>query len=106
MATDARIRENLAQLTDVTKVVIAQRVASVMDADQIVVLEDGRVHATGTHEELLQTDDIYRELYESQVGGTAETSAVVSAAGPAAPTGPTAPASTPATTRKEVTDAR
>lgn len=106
MATDARIRENLAQLTDVTKVVIAQRVASVMDADQIVVLEDGRVHATGTHEELLQTDDIYRELYESQVGGTAESSAVASAAGPTAPTGPTAPASTPATTRKEVTDAR
>ena len=103
MATDARIRENLAQLTDVTKVVIAQRVASVMDADQIVVLEDGRVHATGTHEELLQTDDIYRELYESQVGGTAEKGAAAVADGPA---DPAAPVSAPATTRKEATDAR
>ena len=68
MATDATIRENLARLTDVTKIVIAQRVASVMDADKIVVLDDGRVHACGTHEELLATDPIYQEIYESQVG--------------------------------------
>ena len=68
MATDATIRENLAHLTDVTKIVIAQRVASVMDADKIVVLDDGRVHACGTHEELLATDPIYQEIYESQVG--------------------------------------
>jgi ATP-binding cassette subfamily B multidrug efflux pump len=68
MATDARIHSNLAQLGDMTKIIIAQRVASVMEADQIVVLEDGRVHATGTHEELLASDDIYRELYESQIG--------------------------------------
>ena len=68
MATDATIRENLARLTDVTKIVIAQRVASVMDADKIVVLDDGRVHACGTHEELLATDLIYQEIYESQVG--------------------------------------
>ena len=68
MATDATIRENLARLTDVTKVVIAQRVASVMDADKIVVLDDGCVHACGTHEELLATDPIYQEIYESQVG--------------------------------------
>lgn len=65
-----------------------------MDADRIVVLEDGRAR-WNAYEELLQTD-IYRELYESQVGGTAEMSAVARAAGPAAPTGPTAPASTPA----------
>ena len=68
MATDAAIRENLAQLEGVTKIVIAQRVASVMDADKIVVLDDGRVHACGTHEELLATDPIYQEIYESQVG--------------------------------------
>ena len=68
MATDATIRENLARLTDVTKIVIAQRVASVMDADKIVVLDDGRVHACGTHGELLATDPIYQEIYESQVG--------------------------------------
>ena len=68
MATDATIRDNLARLTDVTKIVIAQRVASVMDADKIVVLDDGRVHACGTHEELLATDPIYQEIYESQVG--------------------------------------
>ena len=68
MATDATIRENLARLAGVTKIVIAQRVASVMDADKIVVLDDGRVHACGTHEELLATDPIYQEIYESQVG--------------------------------------
>ncbi|OUO34257.1 ABC transporter ATP-binding protein [Olsenella sp. An290] len=68
MATDARIRANLATLGDVTKIVIAQRVASVMDADQIVVLDDGRVHACGTHEVLLASDHIYQEIYESQIG--------------------------------------
>ena len=67
MATDARIRANLAALTGVTKVVIAQRVASVMDADQIVILDEGRVHAVGTHAGLLAAGDpIYTELCESQ----------------------------------------
>ena len=68
MATDAAIRDNLASLEGVTKIVIAQRVASVMGADQIVVLDDGRVHAVGTHGELLASDPIYREIYESQIG--------------------------------------
>ena len=68
MATDAKIRSNLAGLSDVTKIVIAQRVASVMDSDLIVVLDEGRVHAVGTHEALLASDTIYQEIYESQVG--------------------------------------
>ena len=68
MATDAKIRAHLAALSGVTKIVIAQRVASVMDADKIVILDDGRVHAVGTHRELLAADPIYQELYESQIG--------------------------------------
>ena len=68
MATDAKIRAHLSALTDVTKIVIAQRVASVQDADKIVILDDGRVHVVGTHQELLATDPIYQELYESQIG--------------------------------------
>ena len=66
MATDAKIRAGLAGLCGMTKIVIAQRVASVKDADKIVILENGRVHAQGTHEELLATDPIYQELCESQ----------------------------------------
>lgn len=67
MATDARIREGLRSLTDVTKVIVAQRVASVADADKIVILDEGRVHAVGTPAELLATDPIYQELYRTQV---------------------------------------
>ena len=67
MATDAKIRANLAALEGVTKIVIAQRVASVKDADKIVILDEGRVHAVGTHEALLCAGDpIYTELCESQ----------------------------------------
>lgn len=67
MATDARIREGLRQLTGVTKVIVAQRVASVTDADQIVILDNGEVHAVGTPAELLAHDPIYQELYHTQV---------------------------------------
>ena len=67
MATDARIREGLRQLTGVTKVIVAQRVASVADADQIVILDNGEVHAVGTPAELLAYDPIYQELYHTQV---------------------------------------
>ena len=69
-ATDAKIRAGLAELADMTKIIIAQRVNSVMDSDQIVVLDNGRVHMTGTHTELLAKSSIYRELYESQIGGS------------------------------------
>ncbi len=67
MATDARIREGLRQLTGVTKVIVAQRVASVADADQIVILDNGEVHAVDTPAELLAHDPIYQELYHTQV---------------------------------------
>ncbi len=67
MATDAKIREHIAQISNTTVIVIAQRIASVMDADRIIVLDDGRVHGVGTHEELLAGDSIYQEIYASQM---------------------------------------
>ena len=70
-ATEKKIRRALARLEDMTKIIIAQRITSVMEADQIIILEDGRVHAIGTHEQLLQSDGIYQEIYASQMkGGT------------------------------------
>ena len=76
-ATEAKIRTALSGLTDVTKLIIAQRVSSVMAADQIVILDDGRVHAVGTHVELLAHDPIYQEIYQSQMrGGTDDGQAV------------------------------
>ena len=68
-ATEGKIRSALAGLTGVTKIIIAQRVTSVMHTDLIVILEDGRVHAVGTHESLLASDPIYQEIYASQMKG-------------------------------------
>lgn len=68
MATEAKIRANLASIPGVTCIIIAQRITSVMDADEIIVLDDGHLHAQGTHAELLGTDTIYQEIYASQVG--------------------------------------
>ncbi len=71
-ATDSKIRAAFARdLADTTTIIIAQRVSSVCDADKIIVLDNGRIHAVGTHEELLKTNEIYREVYESQQKGVA-----------------------------------
>ena len=72
-ATDASIRRALREeIPNVTKLIIAQRINSVMDADRIIVLDEGRVIGFGTHEQLLKTNRIYREVYESQVKGGGE----------------------------------
>ena len=69
-ATDARIRRAFAEaIPGTTKLIIAQRISSVQHADRILVLEDGKVDGFGTHEELLKNNEIYRDVYESQVGG-------------------------------------
>ena len=68
-ATEGKIRETLAKLADITKIIIAQRISSVMHADKIIILEDGKVHAVGTHESLLGSDPIYQEIYNSQMRG-------------------------------------
>lgn len=67
-ATDRKIREGLREnLKNMTTIIIAQRIASVMDADKILVLDNGKMSGFGTHEELLKTNEIYREVYESQI---------------------------------------
>ncbi|MBM6924776.1 ABC transporter ATP-binding protein [Pseudoflavonifractor phocaeensis] len=71
-ATEGQIRSALKDLTGVTKLIIAQRVTSVMYTDLILILEDGKVHAAGTHQELLETDPIYQEIYASQMKGGEE----------------------------------
>ncbi|MFG6403083.1 ABC transporter ATP-binding protein [Microbacterium sp. P04] len=69
LTTDARLRQALwRDLPDVTKVVVAQRVSTIIGADRIIVLEDGRMVGLGTHEELLATSETYREIVESQLG--------------------------------------
>ena len=68
-ATEKKIRTALADYKDVTKIIIAQRITSVMNTDQIVILDDGKIHRVGTHKELLSSDPIYQEIYASQMKG-------------------------------------
>lgn len=72
-ATDAKIRKAFAEeIPNTTKLIIAQRVSSVQNADRIIVMDHGRISEFGTHEELLETSEIYREVYESQTGGSGD----------------------------------
>ena len=69
-ATDAKIRKAFAEsIPGTTKIIIAQRISSVQEADRILVMEGGKISGLGTHEELLSTNAIYREIYETQVKG-------------------------------------
>jgi ATP-binding cassette subfamily B protein len=68
--TEALIKKKFTQeLPNTTKIIIAQRVSSVQDADKIIVMDNGKITEIGTHEELLENSQIYREVYESQVKG-------------------------------------
>ncbi|MDD6435349.1 MAG: ABC transporter ATP-binding protein, partial [Clostridiales bacterium] len=72
-ATDAGIRKALSEnIPDTTKIIIAQRISSVQDADRIIVMDEGRVMAFDTHERLLETSEIYREVYDSQINGNGD----------------------------------
>ncbi|MDO4284212.1 MAG: ABC transporter ATP-binding protein [Eubacteriales bacterium] len=69
-ATDAKIRQAFAEeIPGTTKLIIAQRISSVQSADRIIVMNEGRIDGIGTHEELLKTNEIYRDVYEAQTGG-------------------------------------
>lgn len=69
-ATDAKIRKAFeTEIPNTTKLIIAQRISSVQNADRIIVMEDGELNGFGTHEELLENNEVYRDVYESQTGG-------------------------------------
>ena len=70
MKTDALLRQAFkTEIPDITKIIVAQRISSIMDADKIIVLDGGKISAVGTHEELLETSEIYKEVYTTQNKG-------------------------------------
>jgi ATP-binding cassette subfamily B protein len=72
-ATDAKIRKAFAEeIPDTTKIIIAQRISSVQNADRIIVMHDGHINGIGTHDELIATNEIYRDVYESQTKGSGD----------------------------------
>ena len=71
--TDAKIRKAFREeIPDTTKIIIAQRISSVKDADRIIVFDDGKIDGVGTHEELLKSNSIYREVYNQQMNDNAD----------------------------------
>jgi len=72
-ATDAKIRRAFKEeIPGTTKLIIAQRISSVQDADRIIVMEDGKINGFGSHDELMESNEIYRDVYESQTGGSGD----------------------------------
>ena len=71
-ATDARLRSALKSIKDTTVIIVSQRASSVLEADKILVLDDGKIASIGTHRDLLNSCPIYREIYESQFGEVTE----------------------------------
>ena len=68
--TDALIRNEFKNyIPEITKIIISQRVASIEDAEQIIIMDNGKINQIGTHKELIETNEIYKEIYNQQTGG-------------------------------------
>ena len=69
-ATDSHIRKAISgKIEGLTKIIISQRILSIKDADRIIVMDEGRISGIGTHAQLMESNEIYRDVYESQTGG-------------------------------------
>ena len=72
METERQILKGIRNLKNVTSIIIGQRITSVMEADRIIILDSGKIVDIGTHNELLQQSEIYKELYQQQLGGACQ----------------------------------
>ncbi len=72
METERQILKGIRSLKNVTSIIIGQRITSVMEADRIIILDSGKIVDIGTHNELLQQSEIYKELYQQQLGGACQ----------------------------------